>query len=554
MTTTARSVSSRLAEIIRQVPGYDPYCGADEWRFDERKAQRALDFFQHPKDGCLHHVKGKWANQLLELEPWQEAIIANIFGWLSLKDKTRRYREVFVYLPRKNGKTTLAAGIVNYVLFCDKEPGAEIYSAAADREQATLVFVQVKGMILAEPELSNRAKIYQKAVVALDEAGQQTGSSYKAISAESSTKHGYNTHCAVIDELHAQKNSELVDVLETSTGSRQQPLMIYITTADFARESICNEKLDYARKVRDGIIDDPAFLPVIYEAPVDADWKDPQVWADANPNLGVSLSLEYIQAKCEKAKESPRFENTFKRLHLNIQTEQNVRWLPMDAWDACGEVEFTAEQLRGRPCFGAFDLSSKVDLTTLGLLFPDDELGWYYLLYAWLPAENKRAREKQDEVSYRTWIRQGHIETTPGNVIDYKGIRRKANELRKIYDIREIAFDPWNAQQLATELAEDDGFKMMEFRQGFKSMSGPAKDFEAAVLSGRFLHGNNPLLRWMASNVTVKEDPAENIKPMKSGRYRRIDGIITGVMCMGRALVNVPPQPSVYEEQGIIYV
>jgi len=264
---------------LKLIPGYDPEATGGDYTFNEDRARIACWFFHQ----CLKHVKGAKAGTALLLEPWQRAIVGNLFGWYR-RDGTRRYREAFVFVPRKNGKTTLAAGIMLYMMFMDGEPGAELYSAAADREQATLVYEQAKGMVLADPDFSRMCKIYSTAKCIYDE---KTNSSYKAVSAEANTKHGYNSHCVIIDELHAHKDRELVDVLITSTGSRTQPLVLHVTTSDYQRESICNEKYEYACQVRDGIIDDPSFLPVIYEASIDDDWKDPEIWAKANPNLGV---------------------------------------------------------------------------------------------------------------------------------------------------------------------------------------------------------------------------------------------------------------------------
>ncbi|KKL20610.1 hypothetical protein LCGC14_2453730, partial [marine sediment metagenome] len=356
-----KTASSKLDKIIRLIPGYDPVSTAGECTFDEKAAQHVIDFFTE----CLTHVKGDMKGQPFILQPWEQAIVANLFGWKQ-PDGARRYREAFIFIPRKNGKTTLTAGIVLYTLFCDGEPGAEIYSAAKDREQAALLYEQAKGMVLQEPELSSRSTLYAtyKSIVIASE-----GSSYKAISAEASTKYGYNTHLAIIDELHAQHNRELVDVLMTSTGARRQPLIIHITTSDYERESICNEKHLQASKVRDGITKDPSFLPVIYEATIDDDWADPKVWAKANPNLDVSLPTKYLERECQHAKEVPAYENTFKRLHLNIRTEQATRWISMESWDACDEKIDLAD-LVGRDCYAGLDLASKIDVASFVLLFP----------------------------------------------------------------------------------------------------------------------------------------------------------------------------------------
>jgi phage terminase large subunit-like protein len=521
------------------LPGYDPRRDAEGCKFDNEAASTACEFFGE----CLQHVKGKLAGEPFVLEPWQAAIIANLFGW-KRADGTRRYREGFVYVPRKNGKSLLASGICNYMLFCDGEPGAEIYAAAAERDQAALVFNVSKHQVLREPTLSSVAKVYQKSITIED-----TASSFKALSADASTKHGYNAHCVIVDELHAQKNRELVDVLETSTASRKQPLVLHITTADFVRESIFNEKLDYARKVRDGIIRDASFLPVIYEASRDDDWTDPDVWKKANPNFGISVSEEYLRRECQRAQDSPTYENTFKRLHLNIQTEQDIRWLQMERWDSCdGSVNYT--ELMGRTCYGGLDLSSTSDVTALALVFPGEDGIYDILPFFWIPEEGAAKRERRDRVPYQTWAAQGFLTLTPGNVVDYSMIRQKVNEIGGIYRIAEIAVDPWNAQQITTELA-GDGLEMVVFQNSYANMNAPTKELEKLVISGNVRHGGHPVLRWMASNVTVDIDGAGNLKPSKKRSTEKIDGIVAVIMAFGRVIVGAGG-PSVYETRGLI--
>jgi len=496
-----------------------------------------VDFFNE----CLTHVKGRQAGQPLKLERWQQAIVGNLFGW-KRPDGLRRYRECLVYVPRKNGKTTLAAGIVCLVGFCDGEPGAEIYSAAGDRDQASIVREIVKQMIRQDAELTRRAEIFQHSVVFTD-----TNSSYRSISAEAGTKHGYNSHLVVIDELHVQKDRELVDTLTTSTGARAQPLVLYITTADHERESICNEVLAYAERVRDGVIEDASFLPVIYSVDVDDDWTKPKAWRMANPNLGVSVSKEHLAAECQKAREVPARENTFRRLHLNVKTQQETRWLPLERWDAC-EGDVDPDELVGQECFGGLDLSSTRDLSAFDLYFPKTNavLAWH-----WVPADNAPLRERRDRVPYMTWSRQGLVTLTPGNVVDYDRIRADVCQIAQRYAIREIAVDRWNSEHLQQLLAAE-GLTIVPFGQGFASMSAPTKALEKLVVGGQLAHGGNPMLRWQAANVTVELDSAENIKPSKKRSAERIDGIVALVMAIGRAIVQPEIRKSVYEDRGLM--
>lgn len=502
------------------LPGYDPVATAapGDW-FDDAAADKVVGFFRD----CLKFIEGEKAGQPFLLEPWQKALVGCMFGW-KRQDGLRRYREVMVYVPRKNGKTPLLAGLVLYVMFCDHEPGAQIYSAAAEREQAALVYRHAAGMVLREPELEARAKIY-KTFKSIEFAAE--GTTYKALSADADTKHGFSSHFVVVDELHAHPNGELVDVLQTSTAARSQPMMVYITTADYARLSVCNKRHDYARKVRDGIIKDSSFLPCVYEATLEDDWTSEDVWRKANPNYAVSVKPEYLVRECERAKNEPSYENTFKRLHLNIVTEQNIRWLQMAPWDACnGELP----NLDGLPCYGGLDLSSTRDLTAFVLAFPVDEQV-YLMTFPFIPGDTAQERERSDRVPVLTWAREGHIELTPGASVDYRAVRNKIVELGERYDIRQIAYDRWGADQLRQEL-EGDGFEIFACGQGFASLSAPSKELERLMIDGRLVHGGHPVLRWCASNATIEGDAAGNIKPSKKKSTERIDCIVAAVMAI----------------------
>ena len=521
------------------IPGYDPWRDAGDCVFDLDRAQRSIDFFHE----LITHTKGHLAGQPFHLEPWEQAVVGNLFGWRQ-PDGYRRYREAFLFLPRKNGKSSLAAGIGIQVLTCDHEPGAEMYSCAADRDQARLVFAIAKRMVEQEELLAERCQVFTNAITLEEE-----GSSYQAVSSDASTKHGYNVHCAIIDELHAHKSRDLVDAMITGTASRKQPLILHVTTSDFDRPSICNEKHDYASKVRDGVIADPSFLPVIYEAQRDDDWTSPEVWAKANPNFGVSVPEEYLERECRRAQESPVYENTFKRLHLNIRTEQAIRWLQMDHWDYCATVPNQA-LLEGKQCFAGLDLSSTTDLSALVLAFPDEDGGFDVLPFFWVPGEGARQRERNDRVPYETWGAQGHLELTQGNVIDYDLIRRRINELSQRFHIREIAVDRWNSTQLQTQL-DGDGLEVVQYGQGFASMTDPTKALHKLVKGGKIRHGGHPVLRWNASNVVVDMDASENVRPNKAKSSERIDGIVALIMAIGRSLSATEEEACVYETRGI---
>ena len=497
-----------------------------EFHFDQVAADRAVAFFAE----CLTHTTGEWRGQPFVLSDWQAKIVGDIFGW-KRKDGTRKFRTVFIAVPRKAGKTTLAAGLALYALFCDGEPGAQVINAAADREQAALCFDAAKGMVQAEAMLEGRSEVFKRSIIV-----PNTGSAYKVISSEAYSKHGLSCSYIGADELHAWPDRELWDVLNTSTGARRQPLTVVTTTAGFDKHSICYEIWDYAIKVRDGIVQDPAFLPVIFAADQDDDWKDPATWRKAHPGLGVSVKEDYFAAECAKAQAMPSYENTFKRLLLNMWTESDVRWLAMDAWDKCGG---DLPDLAGRECFAALDLSTTTDISAFVLAFPID--GTVHLLpFFWVPSEGVYKRSKRDRVPYEVWLKSGHIEATDGTVIDYDVIRKRINELSEIYQIKEIAIDRWNATQLATQLA-GDGFDIVAFGQGYASMSGPTKELEKLVLGQQLNHGDNPVLRWMASNVSIEQDAAGNIKASKAKSTERIDGIVAGIMALGRVIANQEP-------------
>lgn len=512
---------------------------SDDFWFDKRAADLAVAFFEK----LLVHSKGEWAGQPFKLQEWQrEEIIKPLFGW-KRADGTRRYRTAYIEIPRKNGKSTLSAGLALYLLFADGEPGAEVYSAAADTDQARIVFEEAQRMVEASPALSEHGKVFRRSIIVKSER-----STYRVISADAHTKHGFNAHGIVFDELHAQPNRELWDVLNTSVGARRQPLMIMITTAGvYDPESICWEQHEYARQVLSGVIDDPSYFAYIAAADETDDWTSPVVWAKANPGLGETIKLDYLEAECRRAIQSPAYQNTFRRLHLNQWTAQEERWLDMAAWNACKQ-EFP--DLSGRPCFGGLDLASTTDIAAYLLCFPpiDDGEPYRLLPFFWIPQENMIERVRRDRVPYDAWVRDGFIYTTPGNVIDYDYIEKTIMQLALEYEIQEIAFDRWGATRIYQKL-EEQRMTMVQFGQGFASMSPPMKEFLNLVLSKGIAHDGNPVLRWMADNVVARIDPAGNIKPDKAKSRTRIDGIVAGIMALDRALRHAP---SVYDERGII--
>lgn len=478
-----------------------------------------------------------------------------IFGW-KRQDGTRRYRVVWVEVPRKNGKSTLAAAVMLVLLYADDEPAAKVYSAAGDRAQAALVFTIASAMVQGNEELDEISEVFRRSIFV-----PRTASTYQVLSRDVPTKHGLNAHGIAFDEFHTQPDWRLHDVLMTSRGARRQPLAFFITTAGFDRHSPCYKMHELAAKVRDGTVEDDAMLVVIYAAKAEDDWTDEKTWAKANPGLGKSVKLDYLREECRKAQQLPSYENTFRQLHLNQWTEQATRWLPMRVWRECGRLKVpTLEELEGRGCYAGLDLSSTTDLTALVLAFPpeaEEEPIWLVPFF-WLPEETIGIRSHHDKVPYDDWHRKGLMMVTPGNVVDYDAIeyflvgRDGERGLADRVSIIELAYDPhWQAMQLAVRL-QGHGLTMVQFRQGFLSMSPACKSFERLLLNKRLAHPNHRVLDWNAENVAIARDAAGNIKPDKAKSRERIDGIPAAVMAVGR--MEVHSEASVYEERGIRFL
>ena len=489
----------------------------------------------------LTHERGHGAGEPFNLRPWQTAILAELFGRLR-PDGKRQYRTCYIEIPRKNGKTELAAAVTTYMLCGDGEQGAEVIGAAAEREQAGHVFRATRHMVESNPALSKQCKVIasQKRIV-----HYPTGSYYKAVSAEAYSKHGHNCSAVIYDELHAAPDRELYDVLTTSMGARVQPLMLVITTAGWDRTSICWEVHDYATRILEGRLEDDTFLPIIFAADQDADWTDEAVWHGCNPALGDFRSLEEMRIEAKRSKEILAKQNSFRRLYLNQWTEQDERWLDMSVWDACGG-EVDVADLTGMSCYAGLDLASTRDVTAFVLVFPNEETDEVMVLpFFWIPEESVAKRAREAQVPYDVWIREGFMRVTEGNVCDYDRIREDIREMAEVFDIHEIAYDRWGATQLVTQL-EADGAECAPLGQGFASMSGPMKELDKLIAGQRLVHGGHPVLRWMAGNVAVEQDAAGNLKPSKKRSREKIDGVVALVMAVDR-MSRYLNEPSVYD-------
>ena len=453
------------------------------------------------------------------------------------------------FVPTHNSE--LAAAVALLLCCGDGEERAEVYGCAADRQQASIVFEVAADMVRMCPALSKRVKILasQKRMVYLP-----TNSFYQVLSAEAYSKHGFNIHGVVFDELHTQSNRKLFDVMTKGSGdARMQPLYFLITTAGTDTQSICYETHQKAKDILEGRKIDPTFYPVIYGAKEDEDWTDPEVWKRSNPSLGITVGIDKVQAACDSARQNPTEENSFRQLRLNQWVKQSVRWMPMDKWDACA-IPVDAEALEGRVCYGGLDLSSTMDITAFVLVFPptEEDEPFAVLPYFWIPEENIELRVRRDHVPYDVWEKQGFLMTTEGNVVHYGFIETFIEKLGEKYNIREIAFDRWGAVQMVQNL-EGMGFTVVPFGQGFKDMSPPTKELMKLTLEKKIAHGGHPVLRWMADNIFIRTDPAGNIKADKEKSTEKIDGVIALIMALDRAIrCGNDTSASVYDERGIL--
>ncbi|MBY0752212.1 terminase large subunit [Streptococcus sp. 2018037] len=512
--------------------------------YDKAKADRAVTFINN-----LSHTKGKWAGKRFDLLPWQEQIVRDLFGIVK-EDGNRQFLTAYIEIPKKNGKSELAAAIALYLLYADNEASAEVYGAACDRNQASIVFDVAKQMVQMSRPLEKRSKIMgaTKRIVNYSNAGF-----YQVLSAETGTKHGLNVSGLVFDEIHAQPNRHLYDVLTKGSGdAREQPLFFIITTAGTDRNSICYELHTKALDILNGRKKDTSFYPVVYGLSDEDDWNDEANWLKANPSLGHTIGIDRVREAYQQALDNPAEENVFKQLRLNMWTSSSVAWIPEHVY-AKGNDPIQYESLKGRSCYAGLDLSSTSDITALVLVFPPrfEEENYIVLPFFWLPEDTLELRCRRDHVLYDVWERQGYIKTTEGNVVHYGFIEKFIEDLSEIYHIKEIAYDRWNATQMVQNL-EGMGLTMVPFGQGYKDMSPPSKELYKLMMEGKIQHGGHPVLKWMGQNVVMRQDPAGNIKPDKEKSVEKIDGIVALIMGLDRCIRHQTEEGSVYDERGIL--
>ena len=518
---------------------------AEDSTYDKDAADFAVMFIE-----SLCHTKGTWAGKKFELIDWQEQIIRDLFGTLK-PNGYRQFNTAYVEIPKKQGKSELAAAVALLLCCGDGEERAEVYGCAADRQQATIVFDVAADMVRMCPALNKRVKILasQKRIIYTP-----TNSFYQVLSAEAYSKHGFNIHGVVFDELHTQPNRKLFDVMTKGSGdARMQPLYFLITTAGTDTNSICYETHQKAKDILDGRKIDPTFYPVIYGADDSDDWTDPEVWRKANPSLDITVGIDKVEAACNSAKQNPGEENSFRQLRLNQWVKQAVRWMPMEKWDACA-FPVDEDELEGRVCYGGLDLSSTTDITAFVLVFPpqDEDDKYIILPYFWVPEDTLDLRVRRDHVPYDVWERKGYLQTTEGNVVHYGYIEKFIERLGERFNIREIAFDRWGAVQMVQNL-DGLGFTVVPFGQGFKDMSPPTKELMKLVLEQRIAHGGHPVLRWNMDNIFIRTDPAGNIKADKEKSTEKIDGAVATIMALDRAIrCGNYAGKSVYDTRGLL--
>lgn len=538
----ARILAGRLVRLACERHLRDLETGPSRGlKWDPGAAEHAIAFF-----GFLRHYKGKqWNGQPFILEAWQQFRVGSVFGWKRRDEDTgewiRRFRVAYNEVGRKNGKTTEAAGIALYMMDADGEPGAEVYSAATKRDQAKIVWTDAARMVRKSKGLANRITVLRgKCNMNVDE----TASKFEPLGADEDTLDGLNIHCAIIDELHAHRTRGVWDVLETGTGSRREPLIWVITTAGFDQSGICYENRNYSIEVLEGRIQDDSWFAYIATLDEDDDWKDESCWIKANPNLGVSVSLHELRSLVEKAKRLPAAQNNLQTKRFNVWTQQANRWIDLDLWDENAGL-VVEENLKGRTCYGGLDLASVSDMVAWVMVFPHDEDAETLdiLCRFWCPEARVHADNNRYRAQYQVWVKQGFLVATPGDATDYGFVKKQILDDAARFKLVDLNVDRlFQAHEISTNLA-NEGLTVVGMGQGYFSMAAPMQEFERRLLMHKIHHGGNPVLRWMAGNVSVKPDEAGNLKPDKATSQGKIDGIVALVMALDRAMRHVRKKP-----------
>ncbi len=508
------------------------------WHFDRKAAGRAIKFIE-----SLKHTKGEWAGQKFLLEPWQQFAVWNIFGW-KLADSTRRFRYAYIEIARKNGKTALSAGIGLYMLFADGESRPEVYSAATVKDQAKICFADAVEIVKAT-DLKRYLSPFRNSITY-----EQKGGLFKPLSSDYGTHDGLNPSCGIIDEFHAHKDSGMFDVIKSAFGARRQPLMFIITTAGFNKTGACYAYRENVIKILRGVNRDDSLFGIIYTQDSKEEWDNPPMWIKSNPNLGVSLSVDYLASQVMDAKNRPEAVRNVMTKNVNLWVDAERTWILDEAWMKCAGTTDPAT-LRGCDCWGGLDLSNVSDVTAFVLLFNENDK-FQLLPFFWIPEEKMLEKIRKENINYHLWLRDGYVKVTPGNVIDYDFVKADILRIVADYDLKSTAYDRWNASQTIIDLS-NEGMGFSPFGQGFGSMSAPTKQFEALALTQQVEHFNNPVLRWMLASTVVKTDPAGNIKPDKEKSTQKIDGIVAAIMALGEWLTfQAKNESDPYNDRGML--
>jgi phage terminase large subunit-like protein len=522
-------------------------------RFDPERVDKVIKSFS-----LLRHTQGQWAGRPLVPDPWQVAwIIAPVFGWVRWDDDAGMYvriiTDLYVDVPRKNGKSTLSGGLAIYLTCADGEPGAQVIAAATTKQQAGYVFTPIRQLAERAPALKGHVKPFRGKIV-----HPRSGSYFEVIASVADAQHGANLHGAIIDELHVHKDPEMVEVIETGTGSRRQPLIVIITTADSGKpETIYNRKRTRIEQLASGVLTDPSVFGVVWAVPKDADPFVEASWRAANPGFGISPTRSYLERKAREAQQSPADLAKFQRLHLGIRTKQVTKYLSLQSWRS-NAVLVDEAKLRGREAYGGLDLGAVSDLNALAWLFPDDaDGGLDVLLRFWTPEDNLASLDKRTAGAASRWVAEGWLRTTPGNVTDYGAIGDVIRRDLDRFDVRSLGFDRWSSTSLTNDL-EGERAPMVGVGQGFKTMSPALKAVKRLLLQGErqvqdggrpmLRHGGNPVMTWMVDNLAVQMDAAGNVKPDKANAADKIDGVSALCDAMSEVLARPPKRTSAYED------
>jgi phage terminase large subunit-like protein len=522
--------------------------------FDPERVDKVLKAF-----GLLRHTQGQWAGQPLRPDPWQVAyILAPVFGWVRWDDDADAYvrivRTLYVDVPRKNGKSTLCGGIAIYLTCADGEPGAQVVAAATSERQAGFVFQPVKHLAEKAPRLKGHVQALKKKII-----HTRSGSYFEVVSSVADAQHGANLHGGIVDELHVHKTPDLVETIETGTGSRRQPLIAMITTADSGKQhTVYARKREYCEQVARGTLTDPTFYGVVWAAEAGDDPHVEATWRRANPGYGISPTRAYLAKASAEAQQSPADLAKFLRLHLGRRTKQETKYLTLESWNRnAGMVDEQA--LTGREAYGGLDLAATSDLCALCWLFPDDERGGFDALWRlWTPEDNVEALDRRTAGAASRWVREGLLVATPGNVADYDYIQLQIERDLDAFDVRSLGYDPWSAVPLTNELAKTNA-PLVKVRQGFVTLSPPLKELQRLLLKGtpeapQLRHGGNPAVTWMLDNLAVSMDPAGNVKPDKARSAEKIDAMSALVTALSEAMTREPAKKSAYEDDDLMIV